>query len=215
MRVSPPIPAMGERIISSEIDQVRASEWDDTVSLMRVGGSLRPEGAAAEPPDGWEPPRQAGGFLVQAIAALVRRAEGYSFGNRLSRPWRYAARHAADPRVAQYRRVRAAQIIDAWIALCILIEVAFLVFDLPPLRVLGALLAALRILEIGAVWSYAVLFERDDFERTTGGSYTVVSVSRSLIHAVLMLGEVTLCFAIIANALRANIDRGAHRRRRS
>jgi hypothetical protein len=54
-----------------------------------------------------------------------------------------------------------------------------------------------------------VLFERGDFERTTGVSYTVVSVSRSLIHAVVMIGEVTLCFAIFANALRGHID-GMH-----
>ena len=102
--------------------------------------------------------------------------------------------------------MRAAQVVDAWITFCLLLEVFFLVYDLPVLRLIGAALVAARVLEIGAVWSYAVLFERRDFERRTGLRYDVVAVSRSLIHAVVMIGEVTLCFAIFANALRGHIE---------
>jgi hypothetical protein len=172
---------------------------------VKLSTWLRPEGAAKPPPD-WIQPEQPGGFLVRVIAALVRGAESRSFGNRLSNAWRQAAQGEQEHRTAAYRRMRAAQIVDAWIAFCLLLEVLFLVYDLPVLRLLGALLAATRVLEIGAVWSYAVLFERRDFEQRTGSHYDVVAVSRSLIHAVVMIGEVTLCFAIFANALRGHID---------
>jgi hypothetical protein len=171
---------------------VRSSTW------------FRPAGTAKPPPD-WTPPEQAGGFLVRVIATLVRGAESRSFGNRLSNAWRQAAQ-GQEHRTAAYRRMRAAQIVDAWITFCLLLEVFFLVYDLPVLRLIGAVLAAIRVLEIAAVWSYAVLFERRDFERRTGLRYDVVAVSRSLIHAVVMIGEVTLCFAIFANALRAHIE---------
>ena len=165
---------------------------------------LRPKGAA-KPPPAWTQPEQPGGFLVRVIAALVRGAESRSFGNRLSKAWRQAAQ-GQEHRTAAYRRMRAAQIVDAWITFCLLLEVFFLIYDLPILRLIGAVLAAIRVLEIGAVWSYAVLFERRDFERRTGLHYDVVAVSRSLMHAVVMIGEVTLCFAIFANALRGHID---------
>jgi hypothetical protein len=145
---------------------------------------------------------------VRAIATLIRGAEKRSIGNRLSAPWRQAAQ-GQEHRTAAYCRMRAAQTIDAWISFCLLLEVFFLIYDLPDLRVVGAVLAAIRVLEIGAVWSYAVLFERRDFERRTGLHYDVVAVSRSLIHAVVMIGEVTLCFAIFGNAMRGHIE-GMH-----
>jgi hypothetical protein len=171
---------------------------------VRLSTWLRPEGAA-KPPSAWTPPKQPGGFLVRVIAALVRGAESRSIGNQLSKAWRQAAQGQED-RTAAYRRMRAAQIVDAWITICLLLEVFILAYDVPVLRLIGAVLATIRILEIGAVWSYAVLFERRDFERGTGLRYDVVAVSRSLIHAVVMIGEVTLCFAIFANALRGHIE---------
>lgn len=162
---------------------------------------------AAEPPPGWREPAQPGGLLVRAIGAAVRTGEGLSPGNLLSRTWRDRARDdGVEPTVAAYRRLQAARIVDGWIALCLALELLALVFDAPAVRWIAACLAALRVMEIGAVWSYAVLFERQDFELRTGRRYEVVALPRSLIHALAMIGEVTLCWALLANALRSHID---------
>jgi hypothetical protein len=55
------------------------------------------------------------------------------------------------------------------------------------------------------VCSYAVLFEQRDFEARTRTEFNVVALARSLTHAVVMLGEVVLCCAILVNALRVPI----------
>jgi hypothetical protein len=159
-----------------------------------------------DPPADWTAPAEArrGGLLVTTIGRAVRRAENLSPGNRLSGHWRRAAQDAHED-VKAFRRLQAARIIDGWIALCVALELIGLLADWPAVRVIAAALAVVRLLEIIAVWSYAVLFEQRDFEARTGTEFNVVALPRSLTHAVVMLGEVVLCFAILVNALRASI----------
>jgi hypothetical protein len=163
---------------------------------------LRPKGAQVPPP-GWRAPEDndRGGVLVRTIGRGVRWAEGLSPGNRLSRPWRDHARSLVDERGQTYARLRAARIVDGWIMLCITIELLGLVLDAPAIRAIATVFAVLRLAEIAAVWAYAVLYESTDY----GSDYNVVSLPRSLIHAVVMLGEVVLCFALIANFARGHI----------
>lgn len=147
---------------------------------------------------------------LRLVERAIATAEHWSPGNWLSQAQR---RRAIDESLSVQEQVEgrmaAARTIDRYILCWLAVEVTALLFSKwAGVRIVGAALAAFRLFEICTIWTYAVTLEEAHFGRRHGSRrrYRVVAVSRSMIHAILMLAEVVLCFALLASAFRGTID---------
>jgi len=159
--------------------------------------------------------------FVRYVVCLL---ESLSPGNVLSQRLHTAARNSTEPNDRLYARYRAAQIIDWYIASWLAVEIVLLLTARWVPSLLFGTLAAFRLIEICVIWTYAVLFEEAEFEMSASSAsqsgaqeptasgtttqpprYSVVSRSRSMVHAITMFTETILCFGLIYLALRSHI----------
>jgi hypothetical protein len=133
-----------------------------------------------------------------ALDRLLAMLDRLSLGSLLSDGARQRAVQAESVPEAILWRFRAASIIDWYIVVWLLTEIAVYLWGLN--HIPGWLLVAVatyRIVEITQVFANAVLFEQRRSQRAGVVVYMVLSVPRSIVHAIVLLAETILCFGAL------------------